>query len=76
MLAINGDKDTQVEASANISIIRKMAPHAETEILPGLNHLMQHCATGDASEYGEIRETIAPEDLDAILRFIIKTTQK
>lgn len=76
MLTINGDKDTQVEASANISIIRKMAPHAETEILPGLNHLMQHCATGDASEYGEIRETIAPEALDAILRFIIKTTQK
>lgn len=39
-------------------------------ILPQLNHLMQHCSTGDSAEYGDISETLAPEALEAILTFI------
>lgn len=69
MLALNGDKDTQVDAEANTSIIKKKAPKAEVIIFPSLNHLMQHAETGDFSEYGEIRETIAPEVLEAISGF-------
>ncbi len=38
--------------------------------MPGLNHLFQHAVTGEISEYDEIRETISPEVLEAILRFI------
>lgn len=34
------------------------------------NHLLQHAVTGEVSEYGTIRETISPEVLDAIVRFI------
>lgn len=70
VLALNGDKDTQVEADANIALIAGMIPHARTRILPGLNHLFQHATSGDPSEYAEIRETIAPEVLDIILSFI------
>lgn len=72
VLAINGDKDTQVEAGANIGIIKKNIPNAETHIMPGLNHLMQHCETGEMAEYDSIRETISPEVLDLILSFILR----
>lgn len=70
VLALNGDRDTQVNAADNIAAIRRYIPHASTVIEPGLNHLMQHCQTGDVSEYGTIRETIAPEVLDTVATFI------
>lgn len=70
VLAINGDKDTQVDAETNIVIIKEGIPKAETIIMPGLNHLMQHCETGEVAEYGSIRETISPEVLETILNFI------
>lgn len=72
LLAINGDKDTQVDASTNLAVIKELIPHADVRLLPGLNHLMQHCATGESSEYGEIPETIAPEVLDLISAFILQ----
>ena len=38
----------------------------EVRILPGLNHLFQHAATGALSEDGEIEETFAPEALEIV----------
>lgn len=70
VLAINGDKDTQVEAESNLAIIRERVPKAVIRKMPSLNHLMQHAVTGDSSEYGEIKETISPEVLQIILDFI------
>lgn len=72
VLAINGDKDTQVEAD-NLAVIKNLIPQAQAMLMPGLNHLMQHAVTGDANEYGEIRETISPEVLEAIVQFIKNT---
>lgn len=69
MLAINGDKDTQVTPD-NLTVIKTLVPHADTKLMPGLNHLMQHAVTGEASEYDSIRETISPEVLEAIAGFI------
>lgn len=69
VLAINGEKDTQVYPD-NLTVIKEYAPQAETMLMPGLNHLMQHAVTGEVSEYDEIRETISPEVLDAIVKFI------
>lgn len=69
VLAMNGDKDTQVSPD-NLEVIRQLAPTALTMLMPGLNHLFQHAVTGEISEYDEIRETISPEVLEAILRFI------
>ena len=69
ILAVNGEKDKQVHPD-NLTIVRNLAPQAEVLLMPGLNHLLQHAGTGEVSEYGTIRETIAPEVLDAIVRFI------
>lgn len=69
LLAINGDKDTQVSTD-NLKVIEEYVPGAETRIMPGLNHLMQHAVTGEVSEYGEIKETISPEVLEIITQFI------
>lgn len=69
VLALNGDKDVQVEPD-NLTVIQNLVPQAKTMLMPRLNHLMQHAVTGEMSEYGEIRETISPEVLDAIVEFI------
>jgi hypothetical protein len=37
---------------------------------PGLNHLFQHCTTGLFLEYGQIEETISPEVLDDVAKWI------
>lgn len=69
ILAINGEKDTQVYPD-NLTVIKEHAPQAETMLMPGLNHMMQHAVTGEVSEYDGIRETISTEVLDAIVKFI------
>lgn len=69
LLAINGTLDTQVDAAENLGIISTLVPEAEVLRMDGLNHLMQHARTGYVSEYGEIRETVAPEVLDALTAF-------
>lgn len=69
VLAVNGDKDIQVDAD-NLAAIQRLVPHATVMRMSGLNHLLQHAATGEIAEYSEISETIAPEVLDAIAAFI------
>lgn len=69
LLAINGEKDLQVYPD-NLEVIKEYAPEAQIRLMPGLNHLLQHAVTGEVSEYYEIRETTAPEALDAIANFI------
>lgn len=70
LLAINGDKDTQVEAEPNLAVIKENCPKAEIRMMPSLNHMMQHAQTGEVSEYDESHETISPEVLEIILEFI------
>lgn len=71
-LAINGEKDTQVYPD-NLNVVQQLVPQAKTMLMPELNHLMQHAVTGEMAEYGEIRETISPEVLDAVVKFIKDT---
>lgn len=68
-LALNGDKDTQVNATRNLATIGTQVAQAEVHTLPGLNHLFQHAQNGDTSEYGSLTETIASEVLDMIVEF-------
>ncbi len=42
----------------------------DVKIYPELNHLLQHSKTGAINEYGTIEETISPEVLHDITRFI------
>lgn len=73
VLDVNGGKDIQVDADINLGAIRRLlSGNARTTIkeYPDMNHLFQHCTTGAVSEYGEIEETVAPEVLEDITRWI------
>ena len=73
VLALNGSKDMQVEPETNLGALRSGLtnnPKAVIEAVEGVNHLFQHCATGSSTEYREIEETIAPEVLDRIVRWL------
>jgi len=76
ILALNGDKDTQVLADLNMGGIEralKEGGNARYEIrrLPGLNHLFQTARTGDPREYGKIGETFSPAALKIIGDWIL-----
>jgi hypothetical protein len=75
VLAINGEKDLQVDAEQNIPAIEKALKaggnqEVTTKVLPGLNHLFQHSETGRSSEYGQLEETFAPEALELMTEWI------
>lgn len=75
VLAINGSKDCQVSAIENLDGIRKSVKETHnknvyTYIMPGLNHLMQHCETGSVSEYIKIEETFSEEVMKIISDWI------
>ncbi len=70
VLALNGSLDTQVSANDNLDAISNGIVTATVVMLPGLNHLFQHAATGEMEEYAQIKETISPEVLSAILSYI------
>lgn len=74
VLAVNGEKDTQVSASQNLPAIKAaLASNRDVTILPlpGLNHLFQTARTGAPSEYVQIEETIAPSALTAIVDWTV-----
>lgn len=71
VLAINGSKDVQVSAKANLDAIKRIAEKSgnkkiTTVELDGLNHLFQTSTTGAPTEYGEIEETFAPIALKTV----------
>lgn len=73
VMAVNGSKDVQVDAHDNLSALRKgLKPHKKNLIkeYEGLNHLFQHCTTGQTTEYRLIEETFAPEVMQDIVDWI------
>ncbi len=73
VMAINGSLDTQVLSDINLGTIKKLLPANKQNLIkeyPGLNHLFQHCTTGNVVEYGRIEETISPEVLKDIADWI------
>lgn len=76
VLAINGDKDTQVIASQNIQGIEYCFNQGgnhqlTTHIFPGLNHLFQAADTGQAAEYAQIEETVNPAVLAFVTQWVL-----
>lgn len=66
VMALNGTLDTQVDCERNLEALRKGLPSSEKNVIraeEGLNHLFQHCKTGEFSEYKTIEETFSPEVL-------------
>jgi pimeloyl-ACP methyl ester carboxylesterase len=79
VLALNGEKDLQVEARAHLRGIEKALKEGgnkdvTVKELPNLNHLFQNCKVGAVSEYGSIEETMAPAALGTISDWILKRT--
>lgn len=75
VLVLNGDRDTQVDATTNLNGIchalrKKPGRRVTVKCYPELNHLFQHCTTGLFTEYGQIRETISPEVLVDIAAWV------
>ena len=72
VLALNGTKDTQVDCAANTTLLEKGLITSKHTIkkIEGVNHLFQHCTTGNVVEYQQIEETIASEVLEIIYSWI------
>ena len=75
VLALNGTLDIQVPSEVNLSAIEAALARGknsdyEVRACEGLNHLFQHCETGEGREYGEIEETFSPEVLEVIADWI------
>ncbi len=81
VLAINGKNDFQVISDINLPAIENALEKAENKNVTirnydNLNHLFQESETGLSHEYGEIEQTIAPEVLEDVTTWILKTTGK
>jgi len=77
VLALNGEKDLQVPSKTNLAAIEKALTEGgnkkfTTMELAGLNHLFQTCETGGIVEYAQIEETISPEVLQLIKKWILE----
>ena len=72
VLALNGTKDTQVDCDANTTRIEKGLADCKHSIkkIDGVNHLFQHCNTGIVTECQQIEETISPEVLQEVAKWI------
>lgn len=73
VMAVNGSKDVQVDAHDNLSALRKGLKSNKKNLIKkyeGLNHLFQHCTTGQTTEYRLIEETFAPEVMQDIVDWI------
>ncbi len=71
VLAINGDKDIQVEATTNLNRIAELLEKGKNDnftctIIPNANHLFQICNKCTLAEYGELTETFSPIALDVV----------
>jgi pimeloyl-ACP methyl ester carboxylesterase len=80
VLAMDGEKDTQVDAAQNLTAIQRALEaggnkNFEIVKFPWLNHLFQTAKTGAPSEYGDIEETIAPVALEKMTSWILKQVE-
>ena len=77
VLALNGENDTQVAAVQNTTAIKNAVQKAgnnkvTVHIFPELNHLFQHCKSGQLKEYPMIEETFSTEVLATMKNWLQK----
>lgn len=80
VLALNGTKDTQVDANLHLPAIENALKkgknkHYKIIKMEGLNHLFQHATTGLLDEYAKIKEDFAPEALQTMGDWLLETTK-
>lgn len=76
VLALNGEKDIQVNSQKNLTAIKNALNQTkgqkiEIKEIPQLNHLFQHCKKCTFKEYDEIEETFAPLVLEIVGNWIL-----
>ncbi|MBR1626176.1 MAG: alpha/beta fold hydrolase [Bacteroidales bacterium] len=80
LLILQGNKDMQVISGLNMKSLEKQLPKKRKNVnikqYENLNHLFQHCKTGNPDEYAEIEETISVEVLRDIKEFIMSSVKK
>lgn len=77
LLAINGSWDIQVDADMNLNAIAAAMPSATIVKPEGLNHLLQEAPSYESSfSYGAIEQTISPEVLETISKWLAKISKK
>lgn len=75
VLALIGEKDTQVPPQQNLPALRAALAaggnkNFEVDEMPGLNHLFQPAHTGSPTEYSQIETTMSPRALEKITKWI------
>lgn len=78
VLAINGEKDTQVNHEANLNAIKRAVNRGGNKkikivALAGQNHIFQNCESGSPAEYIKIEETFSPVSLELISSWIMES---
>lgn len=81
VLAVNGEKDMQVDSQENLSAIKNALEKGrnfkyEIKSYPDLNHLFQECETGQVDEYGKIEQTISSQVLEDIINWLKRHISK
>lgn len=79
VLALNGEKDTQVPPAENLAAVERALreggnPDATVRELAGLNHLFQTAETGSPTEYTTIEETMSPAAMELIADWVAERT--
>lgn len=79
VLALNGDRDLQVDADDTVPLLRTAYEKSGNKDftvaeIAGVNHLFQRAPSGSPALYGAIEETIAPEVLTAITHWVAQHT--
>ncbi len=80
VLALNGEKDYQVDSKQNLPEIEKALKaggnkNFKTVELPGLNHLFQKCKRCTVTEYGQLEETFSEYVLKIMKDWILEITK-
>jgi len=74
VLALFGEKDAQVPPERNVEAMRSAldigSGRDRVIVLQDLNHFMQPAPTGSPEEYPHIQETLSPEAMELVLRWI------
>lgn len=75
VLALNGDKDAQVDKTQNLDAIASYLEESGNEqakivVMPSHNHLFQVAKTGNIMEYGQLKTGISPQTLETVTKWI------
>ncbi|MCM1109963.1 MAG: alpha/beta hydrolase [Clostridium sp.] len=73
VLLLGGEWDCQVDTRANTELARRIRPETEIRVFPRVNHMFQPAqAEVSSMNYAQIKTTIDPSVLSAVIEFIKK----